>query len=1040
MARPMTLKQTIPGFWRIMRRFWPYLRKQRKLMAGSFVALFAEVGLRLLEPWPLKFVFDRVIPQSAKATSSGIPWLDSLDVRMLLLVSAVGIVLITAVRALAAYFNTVGFAMLGTRVLARTRSDVYNHIQRLSLSYHTKARSGDLVVRIISDVGQLKDVAVTALLPMLANVLILVGMLALMLLLQWQLTLLALAVAPLFALSTVRISRRIQDAARKQRKREGAMAATASESISAIRVVQALSLEDTLAESFFSQNKQSLKQDVKSSKLAASLERTVDVLIALATGLVLWQGANLVLEGALSAGELLVFLTYLKNGFKPVRDFAKYTGRLAKATAAGERVMDVLEQEPDVRNMPGAAPAPALRGAVRFNNVAFEYEPGHPVLRDINLDVRPGQHIALVGASGNGKSTLVSLIMRLYDPTEGSVLLDGLDVREYTIDSVRSQISVVMQDTILFAASVRDNIAYGSPEATEEEIEAAARLANAHDFIQAMPEGYDTLLGERGATLSNGQRQRISIARAAIRRAPIVILDEPTTGLDEENERVVMEALDRLSRGRTTFLITHKLSQARNAETIVVLQEGSIVEQGTHAELMRAGGAYRKLYTGESLAGPGVEIAVPAASPAPAPAVHIVVAGGGDGGDASDTGSLQTNVAPVHETQLESANELKAQPNNSKETDKARKPSAWRRSFALMLAVPAVVLALVAAAINANATGSATNGASTAAQSPAGSAATSTAPARQPVPTALADMQSHVEATVSGGVVQSTSVVTYSGYLTGVASLAWSPDNRTLALGSTDDVARLLDTQTGVVSMLKGHTKDVYLVTWSPDGSRLATGGFDNRVRVWTAGGQLVSTHGDHSGIIAGLTWLQDGRSLASVSTNMQIIQWDADSDSQVFAAKGEGDFLYNVMWSPDGSVMAAGSHNTVRLWNRDGKLLNAMPGHTAEIFCIAWSPDGKMLATGSNDDTVRLWSADGKAVATLAGHTEFINGVAWSPDGKTLASGAFDKTVRLWDATGKHLGTLAAGAEVVSVAWSPDGKSLAAVLLDGTVWVWKLA
>lgn len=1040
MSRAMTLKETIPGFWRIIRRFWPYLRKQRKLMAGSLVALFAEVGLRLLEPWPLKFVFDRVIPQQPGVTSSGIPLLDSLDVRMLLLVSAVGIVLITAMRALAAYFNTVGFAMLGTRVLSQTRSDVYNHIQRLSLSYHTKARSGDLVVRIISDVGQLKDVAVTALLPMLANVLILVGMLALMLLLQWQLTLLALAVAPLFALSTVRLSRRIREAARTQRKREGAMAATASESISAIRVVQALSLEDTLAESFFSQNNKSLKQDVKTSKLAASLERTVDVLIALATGLVLWYGANLVLEGALSAGELLVFLTYLKNGFKPVRDFAKYTGRLAKATAAGERVMDVLEQEPDVRNMPGAAPAPALRGAVRFNNVAFEYEPGHPVLRDINLDVRPGQHIALVGASGNGKSTLVSLIMRLYDPTEGRVLLDGRDVREYTIDSVRSQISVVMQDTILFAASVRDNIAYGSPEATEEEIEAAARLANAHDFIEAMPEGYDTMLGERGATLSNGQRQRISIARAAIRRAPIVILDEPTTGLDEENERIVMEALDRLAQGRTTFLITHKLSQARKAETIVVLQDGSIVEQGTHAELMRAGGAYRKLYTGESLAGPGVEIAVPAASPAPAPAAVHMVVGGEDSGDVSDTGSLQANVGPVPETQLEGANKVKAQAYNSKETDRARKPRGWRRSFALMLGALAVMVALVAAAINANATGSPTNGASTVAQTSTGAVATSTAPARRVVPTALADMRSHVEATVAGGAVQATSVVTYSGYLTGVASLAWSPDNRTLALGSTDDVARLLDTETGVVSMLKAHTKDVYLVAWSPDGTRLATGGFDNRVRVWTAEGQLVSTHGDHSGIIAGLTWLQDGRSLASVSTNMQIIQWDADTASQVFAAKGEGDFLYNITWTPDGSIMAAGASDTVRLWSREGKLLTVMSGHTDEIYCAAWSPDGKVLATGANDDTVRLWSREGKSLATLGGHTEFINGVAWSPDGKRLASGAFDKTVRLWDAAGKPLGTLAAGAEVLAVAWSPDGKSLAAVLLDGTVWVWKLA
>ncbi|MDQ3927775.1 MAG: ABC transporter transmembrane domain-containing protein, partial [Chloroflexota bacterium] len=949
--------------------------------------------------------------------------------------SAVGIVAITALRAMSAYFNTVGFSMLGMRVLAQTRTDVYNHIQRLSLNYHTKARSGDLVVRIISDVSQLKDVAVTALLPMLANVLILVGMLGLMLLLNWQLTLLELATVPLFALSTIRISRRIQEAARNQRKREGAMAATASESISAIKIVQALSLEDKLAESFFSQNKKSVKQDVKSSKLSASLERTVDVLIALATGLVLWQGANLVLEGALTAGDLLVFLTYLKNGFKPVRDFAKYTGRLAKATAAGERVMDVLQREPDVRNLPGAVPAPALQGAVRFNNVSFEYEPGHPVLRDINLDVSPGQHVAVVGSSGNGKSTLLSLILRLYDPTTGSVMLDGRDAREYTLESLRAQVSVVMQDTILFAASVRDNIAYGTPEATDEEIEAAARLANAHDFIMSLPEGYDTVLGERGATLSNGQRQRISIARAAIRKAPIVILDEPTTGLDEENERVVMEALDRLAQGRTTFLVTHKLSQARNAETIVVLEDGRIVEQGTHAELMNRGGVYRKFYTGESLAGYGKEVPVTAPLPVVAPApVHLVVAG------AAENSTDRLHTEPEQDSQMESANKVKTQAYNPAALDKPRKPRLLSIPRVLGLGLVILMIGMAAAAMNANATGG--NGSDTriAAQAAQVESAT-TLPVLQPVPTAMADMQTHIEAHGAGNAIEAASVVTYSGNLTGVASLAWSPDNRTLALGSTDDMARLLDTQTGKVSLLKGHTKDVYAVTWSPDGSRLATGGFDNRVRVWSADGQLLSTHSDHAGIIAGLTWVRDGRNLASVSTNMQIIEWDAESGSQVFAAKGDGNFLYNVKWSPDGSTLAAGlGDKSVRLWSRDGKLLATMYGHTDEIYCAAWSPDGKMLATGANDDTVRIWSIDGKALATLTGHTEFINTVAWSPDGKTLASGAFDKTVRLWSADGTQLSTLDTNSEVQAVAWSPDGKSLAAVLLDGTVWLWKLA
>lgn len=1028
------------------RHFWPHMRQERRLIALSLLALFAEIGLRLLEPWPLKWVFDSVFPTKSGTTSTGPSFLGSLEPGGIALLAAVAVVAITALRALATYWNTIGFTQVGNRVLTQVRSDVYSHIQRLSLSFHTKARSGDLVVRVIGDVSQLKDVAVTALLPMLANVLIVVGMLGLMLLLNWRLALLSLVTVPLFWLSTVRLTGRIQEAARKQRKREGAMAATAAESISAIRVVQALSLEETLGASFFGQNKESLKQDAKGSKLAAGLERSVDVIIAIATGLVLWYGATLVLSNAMTAGDLLVFLTYMKNGFKPVKDFAKYTGRLAKATAAGERVLDLLDREPEIRDLPGAVAAPPLRGAVAFRNVSFEYEPGRPVLRDINLDVAPGQHVAVVGLSGNGKSTLVSLLLRLYDPTAGSVTIDGRDVREYTVSSLREQISTVMQDTILFAASARDNIAYGCPDATDEEVVAAARLANAHDFIEALPEGYDTILGERGTTLSNGQRQRIAIARAAIRKAPVLVLDEPGTGLDEENERTVMEALDRLVAGRTTFLVTHKLTQTRNADTIIVLDSGRIIEQGTHSELMQAGGVYRKLYMGESLAGYGRELAAPAPLSIPAGQSIRLVApmaiGNDPGNDARFAGRLHTDVEPLHETQLESANKLKPQTYNPNGNDKTLKPR-WRGlSRALMLGLAVLLVASIAVAVNANLTSDKIDAASIAAPtSPVEIVAATASPLVQPVPTAMADMQTHIVASITGGVVGTTSVVTYSGYLTGVASLAWSPDNRTLALGSTDDTARLLDTQTGRVSMLKGHTKDVYLVAWSPDGKRLATGGFDNRVRVWSAAGQLISTHGDHAGIIAGLTWLEGGRSLASVSTNMQIIEWDAKSDAQVFATKGEGDFLYNVTWSPDGSLLAAGlGDKTVRLWGRDGKLQATLYGHTDEIYCAAWAPDGKILATGGNDDTVRLWSAGGEALATLEGHTDFINGVAWSPDGKMLASGAFDKTVRLWDARGTHLNTLEAGANIYAVAWSPDGTRVAAVLDGGAVWIWKLA
>lgn len=596
MGRPQTLQESLPSLWRIWRHFWPYIRKQRGLIAGSFLALFAEIGLRLLEPWPLKVVFDDVLATAPTRDRWGIPAIDALAPVSLLTLAVLGVVAIAGLRALTAYWNTVGFALIGNRVVTEVRHDLYRHLQGLSLSFHTKARSGDLIVRVISDVGVIQEVAVTAVLPLLGNFLILLSMLGVMFWLHWELTLLALVTVPLFCLSTVRLSRRIQEVSRQQRRREGKMASTAAESIGAIKLVQALSLEGTFSQAFSSQNKKNLKEGVKAKRLAASLERTVDVLIAIATALVLWYGARLVLRQVLTPGDLLVFLAYLKYAFKPLQDFAKYTGRLAKASAAGERVLDILEQVSEVRDLPGAMRAPAFQGAVRFEGVSFSYEPGQDVLKDMDFEVYPGQHVALVGSSGSGKSTLASLLLRLYDPVQGGVLIDGRDIREYTLESLRAQLSVVLQDSLLFAASVRDNIAYSAPLATPAQIKAAAQLANAHEFIEALPQGYNTILGERGVTLSGGQRQRLAIARAAIRKAPILILDEPTTGLDKQNERAVIEALERLAQGRTTFIITHELHLAARADLILYLEGGRVLERGTHRQLMRTNGWYAALY------------------------------------------------------------------------------------------------------------------------------------------------------------------------------------------------------------------------------------------------------------------------------------------------------------------------------------------------------------------------------------------------------------------------------------------------------------
>jgi ATP-binding cassette subfamily B protein len=502
----------------------------------------------------------------------------------------------TCARAIAAYWETIGFAKLGNRALTKVRNQLYRHVQYLSLSFHTQAKTGDLVVRLIGDVGMLQEVAVTALLPMLAKILVVAGMIGLMFWMNWMLAVIAVAVFPLFWLRTITLSEKMRDVAQKQRKQEGAMAASIAESISAIRTVQALSLEEKFAGSFSSTSDKTGLSDVKGKRLSAALERSVDVLIALATALVLWFGTRMVLDRQLSAGDLLIFLAYLKSAYRPVQDFAKYTARLGKASAAGERVIDLLERVPDVRDLPGAVRAPAFRGEVTFERVNFSYLSEHDLLREIDFTAQPGSHIALVGPSGGGKSTLFSLILRLYDPNSGSVKIDGCDVREFTLESLRAQISVVLQDNVLFAASVRDNIAYGAQGASQEEIYAAAKLANAHEFITQLPLGYDTVLGERGVTLSHGQRQRIAIARAAIRQAPILILDEPMTGLDRKNERDVLDALEGLYGRRTTFLITHDPHHAATADTILYLEQGRIVERGTHDELIRLNGHYAALH------------------------------------------------------------------------------------------------------------------------------------------------------------------------------------------------------------------------------------------------------------------------------------------------------------------------------------------------------------------------------------------------------------------------------------------------------------
>lgn len=593
MPTTQSLQSTIPSLGRILVRFWPYLRQEKSWLGLALLGITGDVVLRILEPWPLKFIFDQVLIDN----QSSLPIFASISPLGVLTLCALAIIGITGLRAFAAYWSTITLATVGSRVMIQVREQLYRHLQRLSLTYHNQARSGDLIVRVSSDASRLQEILITATLPLVISVMTLLGTVGVMFWLDRDLTLLSLLTFPLFIFASQRLSQRIRAASVIQRQQEGLVAATASESLAAIKLIQALSLENAFAEDFARQNQRSLTQSVHTQQLSASLERVVDGIIALGMAIVLWYGSWLVLRDRLTPGDVIVFLTYLKNSFKPIQNFAKYTGRLAKAAASGERILNILDETPQIQDLPNAIAAPSLSGNVEFQQVSFAYNASHQtILNQINFSVKSGQFVAIVGQSGSGKSTLMSLLLRLYDPVSGGILIDGQDIRHYTLTSLRSQISVVLQESLLFAATIKENIAYGMNNVTDEAIINAAKLANAHEFIENLPDKYHTVIGERGATLSGGQRQRIAIARAAIRQTPILILDEPTTGLDQENEQSVIEALQRLAHQRTTFLITHDLSLATQADVILYVEKGAILEQGSHWELLQQKGPYSRLY------------------------------------------------------------------------------------------------------------------------------------------------------------------------------------------------------------------------------------------------------------------------------------------------------------------------------------------------------------------------------------------------------------------------------------------------------------
>jgi ATP-binding cassette subfamily B protein/subfamily B ATP-binding cassette protein MsbA len=573
---------------KILKYLWPY----RFPFLIALAQVFLMSGCELLKPWPLKIIIDNVLNHQP------LPWGLQGDYsrQSILLLATVGMVVVYAVLGGITLLNNYTTIRIGQRMVNDMRRDLYGHLQRLSLAFHSRRQVGDLLYRVTADTYAIQSLTMNGVFPIATALALLGGMFFVMIRIDWELTLLSLAVCPVLFVSISIMSRRITSAAVLARQQESEVYSVVQRAMSAIRIIQAFTKEEDEHRKFMAASDLSLGASLRLYTLQTFYSGIVNTVMAVGTAFVVWVGTHHVMSGRITIGEIIIFTTYLASLYAPINTICQTWGLIQGAKVGVQRVFEILDIERDLKDGTLAFESSGTRGELQWENVSFGYLPEQPVLQNVDLHVKSGQKIAIVGPTGVGKSTLVSLIPRFYDPQSGRVLMDGTDIRSFQMKSLRGQIAMVLQPPLVFPVSIRENIAYGKPEAKLEDVIAAAKLARIHDYVERLPEKYDTVVGEQGATLSEGERQRITIARAILRDAPILILDEPTSSVDAETEALIMEGLERLTAGRTTFIIAHRLSTVRKADRILVLRKGKIVEQGSFDELIKAGGHFASLY------------------------------------------------------------------------------------------------------------------------------------------------------------------------------------------------------------------------------------------------------------------------------------------------------------------------------------------------------------------------------------------------------------------------------------------------------------